>query len=41
MKDFNFVETLKEGIKKFKDFFKLQLIIYHDVTCLTSQTHET
>ena len=23
MKDFNFVETLKEGIKKFKDFFKL------------------
>jgi multimeric flavodoxin WrbA len=23
MKDFNFVETLKEGIKRFKDFFKL------------------
>jgi hypothetical protein len=23
MKDFNFVETLKEGIKRFKEFFKL------------------
>ena len=23
MKDFKFVETLKEGNKKFKDFFKL------------------